>query len=171
MAEPKEGICADATFTSLFQKLGEGLRNFLLYKTGNLKQAEDLSQEAWLRLWRACAQVSPAKAKSFLFTTANRLFLDEAKHEKVVLKFARQQQLTHQTLENPEFQLEEAEFYEQLQQAISKLPAKNRTVFLMNRIDKLSYREIAERLNISQKAVEKRMSKALIELRKLTQKI
>ncbi|MEM6397010.1 MAG: sigma-70 family RNA polymerase sigma factor [Bacteroidota bacterium] len=155
----------------LFRQWGEGLRNFMLYKTGDISQAEDLSQEAWLRLWRACAKVSPAKAKSFLFTTANRLFLDDVKHQKVVLKFSRQQLARDRTNEDPEFQLEEAEFYERLQHAISSLPEKNRTVFLMNRIDKLTYREIAERLDISQKAVEKRMSKALTKLRKLTQKI
>ncbi|MEO0626668.1 MAG: sigma-70 family RNA polymerase sigma factor, partial [Bacteroidota bacterium] len=73
--------------------------------------------------------------------------------------------------ESPGFKMEETEFYQQLQSAIAALPEKNRIVFLMNRIDKLTYREIAERLEISQKAVEKRMSKALVELRKLTQNI
>jgi len=41
----------------------------------------------------------------------------------------------------------------------------------MNRIEKLTYREIAERLELSVKAVEKRMHKALLELRKITPKI
>ncbi|MEM8586033.1 MAG: RNA polymerase sigma factor [Bacteroidota bacterium] len=164
-------VCEEAVFEGLFRQLGQGLQNFLYYKTGNLKQAEDLSQEAWLRLWKACAKVTPAKAKSFLFTVANNLFLDEAKHRQVVLKYAQENPVPIAGQESPQYQLEETEFYQQLQSAIGALPEKSRVVFLMNRIDKLPYREIAERLGISQKAVEKRMSKALVELRKLTQSI
>ncbi|MEO0789909.1 MAG: RNA polymerase sigma factor [Bacteroidota bacterium] len=166
-----DNVCEEKTFEKLFQQLGHGLHNFLYYKTGDIKRAEDLSQEAWLRLWNACAKVNPEKAKSFLFKIANNLFLDEAKHRKVVIKFAQQNPTSSETYESPEFKMEETEFYQQLQSAIAALPEKNRIVFLMNRIDKLTYREIAERLEISQKAVEKRMSKALVELRKLTQNI
>ena len=67
--------------------------------------------------------------------------------------------------------MEEQEFKNQLEKAIEALPENQREVFLMNRIDKMKYREIAEALGISQKAVEKRMHKALLELRKLTKKI
>ena len=60
---------------------------------------------------------------------------------------------------------------ERLENAIAALPDTQRDVFLMNRIEKLTYREIAERLSVSVKAIEKRMSKALKQLSKLTKKI
>ncbi len=55
---------------------------------------------------------------------------------------------------------------DKLQTAISNLSEAQRTAFLMNRIDGLKYTEIAEALGISVKAVEKRIHKALVSLRK-----
>jgi RNA polymerase sigma-70 factor (ECF subfamily) len=51
--------------------------------------------------------------------------------------------------------------------ALSRLPEKQRTVFLMSRNEELKYAEIAERLDISVKTVEKRMSAVLAYLRKV----
>ena len=63
--------------------------------------------------------------------------------------------------------LEEKQFKEKLTRSLNQLSSKERTVFLMNRIDDLTYREIAERLDITQKAVEKRMHQALKKLNEL----
>ncbi len=60
-------------------------------------------------------------------------------------------------------------FYQELkgiyELALAQLPEKRRTVFLMNRMEQLTYPEIADRLGISAKAVEKRMNLALKDLR------
>jgi RNA polymerase sigma-70 factor (ECF subfamily) len=53
-----------------------------------------------------------------------------------------------------------------LKKAISDLPIKQREVFLLSRMEKKKYKEIAEITGISIKAVEKRMSLALMALRK-----
>jgi RNA polymerase sigma-70 factor (ECF subfamily) len=57
------------------------------------------------------------------------------------------------------------ELNQQLQQALASIPEGPREVFLMNRIEELSYSEIADRLGLSVKAIEKRMSEALRVLR------
>jgi len=62
---------------------------------------------------------------------------------------------------SPQFVLEEKEFEEKLNRVIQAMPEGCREVFLMNRIDKLKYDEIASRLGLSVKAIEKRMSKAI----------
>ena len=69
------------------------------------------------------------------------------------------------TNQNPEYLLREKEFDERLKQVISELPEGQREVFLLNRINGKKYAEIAALLNISVKAVEKRMSGALQKLR------
>jgi len=155
----------------VFSEWGRPIRNFLHYKIGDLSQAEDLAQEAFLRLWQACGKVAPDKAKAYLFTVANNLFLDQVKHQRVVYKFQQRTTVKTTTSESPEYLLEAAEFEERLRSAIARLPEKNRTVFLLNRIDRLTYQEIADRIGISKKAVEKRMSKALVELRQLSNKL
>lgn len=163
-------VCQEETFKSVFLEHAKGLRNFLYYKTGNLQRSEDLVQDAFGKLWENCAKVTFEKARSFLFTVANNLFLNQVEHQKVVLKF---EQKGHSQKSNidPQFLMEEEEFRKRLEQGISNLPEGQRVVFLMNRIDKKKYREIAEELNISIKAVEKRMHKALLTLRKISKKV
>ncbi len=163
-------ICEEEIFKSIFSEQSQSLINFLYYKSGDYAASEDIMQDAFGTLWKECAKVTIGKAKSFLFTVANNLFLNKVKHEKVVLKFEQRshKQINH---ENPQFILEEAEFKKRLEKTISSLPEGQRVVFLMNRIDKLKYKEIAERLGISVKAVEKRMHKALQVLRKTSSKL
>ena len=148
----------------MYNTHSESLHNFMYYKCGDRDQAEDFVQEAYIKLWDNCAKVLIEKAKSFLFTVSNNLFLNNIAHKKVVLRH-QQEGAKHHTNEDPEFIMEEKEFSIKLEKAISDLPEKQRVVFLLNRIDKKKYREIAEMLEISVKAVEKRMSLALKTLR------
>lgn len=165
-----KNVCAEPTFHHTFRTHAQGLRNFLYYKTGSLPRAEDLLQDAFSKLWENCSKVTPEKAKSYLFTVANNLFLNQVAHEKVKLKFTK---LDHpqQSNETPEFMMEVTELRDQLESAIAQLPENQRIVFLMNRMDGKKYREIAVELGISQKAVEKRMHKALMVLRKVIKRI
>lgn len=157
-------------FKTLYDRYYDAIRNFLYYKSGNMHLAEDLTQDAFMILWKKRQSIDPDKVKSYLYTIANNLFLNEVKHQKVVMKF-NQQPVTTTSNETPQYVMEEDEFRQKLESAISGLPEKNRVVFLMNRIDKLTYKEIAERLGLSVKAVEKRMHKALLELRNLSARI
>lgn len=163
-------VCKENVFSSIFSAHSESLINFMYYKSGNYATAEDLMQDAFGKLWKECAKVTIEKAKSFLFTVANNAFLNQVKHQKVVLKFE-QRGRSESSNETPHYLLEEAEFKERLEAAISALPEGQRTVFLMNRIDKMKYKEIAEKLDLSVKAIEKRMSKALMELRKISKNL
>jgi RNA polymerase sigma-70 factor (ECF subfamily) len=54
-----------------------------------------------------------------------------------------------------------AEYEQKLMSVLGSIPEGSREVFMMNRIEDLKYKDIADRLGISVKAVEKRMSKAL----------
>lgn len=163
MSEIKS-VCETKNFESLYSAHSKTLYNFLFYKCGDKAQAEDLVQEAFVKMWNNCAQVIYEKAKSFLYTVANNLFLNEVAHNKVVLNY-KKIPTNQSTNESPDFLMEEKEFMVKLQNAIADLTDGQREVFLLNRIDKKTYREIAEMLEISVKAVEKRMHGALLQLR------
>jgi len=154
----------------LFLLHAESLRNFLYYKTGNQEWAEDIMQEAFMELWKSRQKVNPEKARSFLFSVANNRFLDAVRHQKVILKH-REQLPPDRDGETPEHILEQEEFRKRLEDAIQDLPERQRTAFLMNRIEKMKYREIAEAMGISVKAVEKLMHKALSRMRKINKNI
>ena len=162
----KPGICEEITFSTFFRSHAKGLRNYLFYKFGNEEQAEDVTQEAFIKLWENCANVPPEKAKSFLYTVANNTTLNQIAHQKVVLEYAKKSAPGGTDNQSPEFLLEEEQFKAKLQKAIAKLSEAQRTAFLLHRIDGKKYHEIAEILGISVKAVEKRIHGALLELRK-----
>ena len=160
----EKSVCESKVFEEIYSEHSRSLYNFAFYKSGNTAQSEDFVQEAFIKMWNNCAKIIFEKAKSFLFTVVNNLFLNQVAHHKVVLNYASLGG-KNTTNETPEFLMEEKEFMEKLQRAISSLKDGQREVFLLNRIDKKTYKEIAEMLSISVKAVEKRMHLALMQLR------
>ena len=158
-------LCNEAVFKTVFDSYFKLLRNFLIYKFKDVERAEDTAQNAFVILWENCAILKPEQAKSFLYTTAIRLSLNKIKHNQVVNNFELQFKPNSSHKESPEFLMEETELKARLEKAINDLPEKQRTVFLMNRFDNQSYNEIAASLDLSVKAIEKRMHQALLSLR------
>ncbi|MCF6307740.1 MAG: RNA polymerase sigma-70 factor [Flavobacteriaceae bacterium] len=163
--ETNDSVCQEHIYSKIYTEHSKSIWNFIYFKCGNQDEADDLVQEAFIKLWQNCAKVPQDKAKSFLYTVANNTFLNVVAHKKVVLKHQNQFQ-HHNNDQSPQYIMEENEFKERLQKAISNLTEGQRTAFLLNRIEGKKYREIAEILEISVKAVEKRMSLALKSLRK-----
>lgn len=161
----KISVCENATFDLLYKKYSKSLYSFMYFKCGDQDRSEDLVQEAFIKLWDNCAKVIFEKAKSYLYTIANNQFLNEVAHFKVKLKYQQHSGKEDKNIEAPDFILEEKEFMDKLQNALDKLTSGEREVFLMSRIEGKKYREIAELLDISVKAVEKRMHGALLKLK------
>ncbi len=162
----KSNTCDEIIFSSFFKNNVKALRNFLFYKFGNKDQAEDLTQEAFIKLWQNCASVPIEKAKSYIYTIANNSSINQIAHQKVVLQYQKNFTGQDKTNESPEYLLEEKQFQMKLLKAIEELNEKQRVAFLMHRIDGKKYSEIAAALDISVKAVEKRIHLALSTLRK-----
>ncbi len=158
-------VCKEDIYSEIYDEHSKSIWNFIYFKCGDQDEADDLVQEAFIKLWKNCAKVPKEKAKSFLYTVVNNTFLNVIAHKKVILKHQLQYQ-QHTNEQSPQYIMEENEFKKKLQNAINNLTEGQRTAFLLNRIEGKKYREIAEILNISIKAVEKRMSLALATLRK-----
>jgi len=158
-----DNVCEEEVYNSIFKSNSKTVFNYIYYKFGNEEKAYDAVQEAFVKLWENCAKVPPQKAKSFVYTVANNLYLNVLKAEKVRMKYADKSEKTSN--ESPEFLLEEKEFKEKLDRALNSLPENQRTVFLLNRIDGKKYAEIAEIEGVGIKAIEKRMHLALKTLR------
>ncbi|MEX0313749.1 MAG: RNA polymerase sigma factor [Allomuricauda sp.] len=156
-------VCEEQVFSSIFKANSKTVFNYIYYKFGNEEKAHDAVQEAFVKLWENCAKVVPEKAKSYLYTVANNLYLNVIKADKVRLKYAKP--TLEVSNESPEFLLEEKEYQQKLDKALNDLPENQRTTFLLNRIDGKKYAEIAEMEGVSVKAIEKRMHLALKTLR------
>ena len=169
-APEAKDVCNEREFERQFKSVAPLLRNFLIFKFKDEFSAEDMVQEAFSVLWQNCKKVIPAQAKAFVFKVAQNQVMSKFKKEKVAQNHI-QFVVNRQQSEDPSFIMEYNEFEATIEDAINQLPDGQREVFLLNRIEKKTYNEIAEMLEVSVKAIEKRMHKALIKLRQISKDI
>jgi RNA polymerase sigma-70 factor (ECF subfamily) len=161
--------------STLYDQHRPDLLRFLIARTGDRAEAEDVVQELWLR-----AQSAPAgpvgNGRAYLFRMAQNLVLDRLRERQ--RRAARDRdwsETTHggapageevadarDTAEDALLAREEAE---RLAAAIQALPDGARRAFRLHKIDGLSHGEVAQRLGISRSGVEKHMALALKHLR------
>lgn len=165
MEQGEKSLCKSEVFEEVYKTHVTALRNYVYYKSGDIDAAEDIVHDCFMKIWKNCSSVILTTVKPLLYRMVSNAFLNTITKKKIVLAHQKLVNPRVHTNENPEFVLEEKEFLKKLQITIADLPEKEREVFLLNRIDKKKYREIAELLNISIKTVEKRMSSALKKLR------
>lgn len=166
MSEKEPSICEEKIYNEIFRKYYEPLTKYIYYKCGDLQQAEDIVQNVFIKVWKLCASIIFSKVKSYIYSACNNAFLNEVAHKKVVLKHKKTVN-DHVNHESADFKIEMDEFRIRLKEAINRLNPKEREVFLLSRVEDKTYKEIAEITGITVKAVERRMSKALKELREL----
>lgn len=159
-SQPGEGPLSNEEYRSYFEMYFGAIRNFLYFKTSDEGMAEDIAQDTFIKLWENRHKIQRKTVKSYLYTIAGNLAINQLKRQQLQYKFMNQVEY-HQDNKDPDYLLRMKEFEAELQAVIASMPEGSREVFLMNRIEDLKYREIAERIGITVKAVEKRMSKAL----------
>lgn len=137
--------------------------SFAWNRTGSTDLAREHVQELFTRVWIKRHLLAPEKQiKAYLYTALNNIIINYNK-----LHVNKSKSLDSVCLDYMLKNLRDEDIRIDVKYALKKLPDKVREVFLMSRIDKFSYAEIAEICNISIKTVEKRMSKAIYLLRKL----
>lgn len=156
------------SFDFLFNKYYKDLVHFCNVFLKDQSNSEDIVQDIFFHLWENREKLSIERSlKSYLMTAAKNNCFEELKHQEVVR--------THQdyvTNHNDiidydtEHYLLYSELNERLQDAMQKLPEDMSSIFEMNRFKNLKYREIAEKMNISVRTVENKISKTLELLRK-----
>jgi RNA polymerase sigma factor (sigma-70 family) len=122
--------------------------------------AEDLAQDAFLRLWgRALA----GDSRSLLFRTAQNLAIDHLRSGLVRTRHAEavRREAPPSRAPAPDEAAAARQEIESLLEALRTLPGRAQRVFLLNRLDGLSYAEIADGLGVSVSTVEKDMIRAL----------
>ncbi|WP_299556213.1 RNA polymerase sigma factor [Seonamhaeicola sp.] len=162
--ELNEDICKERVFEHIYNKYVQDLQSFLFYKYGDKSNPNDLAQEAFIKLWDNCKDVSLSKAKSFLYRVANNMALNVVKHEKVVLKYNQAHKKDY-TNESPEFLLEKDQFLKQYQSILENLKEEQRVAFLLSKVEGKKHREIAQIMGVTQKVVEYRIYTAFNTLK------
>lgn len=151
-------------FSLLFKTHFEDLRRYLLYRSGNEDVATDIAQETFMVVWEKKMDIDPKKVKGLLFKIGGDLFISQYRKQQVAFNFFQAFQPDPKSL-TPEDEINFQELQKAYDAALKSMPEKQRTVFLMSRIEELKYKEIADQLDLSIKAVEKRMTLAFEHLK------
>ncbi|MBK8161207.1 MAG: RNA polymerase sigma factor [Rhodospirillaceae bacterium] len=155
-------------FDNLFRIYAKDLRLFLTRRVASQEAAADLAQEAFYRVMRSDHAPDAVDARAYLFRTAANLAIDHNRHrrrqqtstgeEQAIADFADPQPSAERSaLSREELRV--------LEQAIASLPPRGREVFLLHKIDQLSYAEIATRLGIAKNTVVVHMVRSLAHCR------
>ena len=152
-------------FKTLFDLYFEDIRRYLYYRSGDTTVSTDLAQDTFMRVWEKQMDLQPDRDTGLLYKIAGDLFVSHTRRERLRNEAPGQIRF-EQRDSSPEEELQYQELKEKYEKVLMNLPENQRIVFLMSRTEELSYQEIATRLSLSVKAIEKRMSGALARLRK-----
>lgn len=151
-------------FKILFNEHFDPLRNYIYYRCGDAELATDIAQDVFMKLWEKQLVKPPNELIGLLYKMAKDAFISKYRRQKTEQEFIARPPDKDQS-QSPEEELSYKELKTSYERALKEMPEIQREVFLMSRNEELKYYEIADRLELSIKAVEKRMKNALQFLR------
>lgn len=140
---------------------------------GNSSEAEDISQQVFLRIWRNAKRYRPeAKFTTYLFTITRNLVFNETRRRgrKKEVSADEREENSHHLIEDspdrqPDAEILQAELQRAVDDAIASLPDAQRVAVVLRRYEQLPYEEIAEVLGLSLSAVKSLLFRARTTLR------
>jgi len=127
-------------------------------------EVHDLRQEVYVRVYEAAGKARPTLPKSFLFTTARHLMTDRVRRSRVVsIETMGDLEPTNVLVDevSPERWCGGRQVLKRLSEAFDRLPDRCREVIWLRRVEELPQKEVAQRMGISEKTVEKHMAKGV----------
>lgn len=150
------------TFEELFRKFRPGLIAFATSIIGKSNDAEEIVHDVFIAIWNQNDnRLEATGIKSYLFTAVKNRCLNFIKKAKLDYSELTDDAPVFDGAVNAHSKLEAREAETKIHTLIDMLPTKCKQIFLMSRIYELSYKEIAEVLDISPKTVENQISIAL----------
>ena len=154
-------------FTILFTRYYEDLVRFSFGITHHSDTSEEIVQEVFLRLWENRSKLEiHSSLRSFLLKSVQNKSIDSLRHISITNKYIATVIEHPVLLENDtENYILYSELENHLNTALGKIPSQYAEIFRMSRMESMNYNEIADKLGISVRTVEVRMSKAISFLR------
>ena len=150
-----------------FDKYYVDLCNYVNLYIRNKSVSEDIIQDIFIYFWEKKGTINlNSSVKSYLLTAARNKFLNHIRSEKSHQTINQEVILNSETIVNPNYNLLDINRIEGfISESIDKLPPRCREVYLLHKQENLSYKEIALRMEISEKTVENQMTIAIRKLR------
>lgn len=134
--------------------------------TGNAQAAEDLVQEAFLKLWlkRDALQIT-SSAETFCVTTVKNLFYDQVRKRRPQTTNHTPEELQIPHDDDAARAIEQAEDRQMAWQLISRLPEQQRQIVMMRDISEMEYQEIEQQTGLTAVHVRVLLSRARKQMR------
>lgn len=145
---------------------------FIRRRIGSRVDSADLTQETFVRIARIAKEQAVENPRGFLFTVAANLVRDHLRRRvrRDFLDAGPPSEDIACPAPSPEDHMCESEQQHILRKAIDQLPGKTRAIFLLYHAEELSYREIADRLEVSPRTVEYHLRQALLHCREFARR-
>jgi RNA polymerase sigma-70 factor (ECF subfamily) len=166
-------------FDELYDKYKDAVFSFACYLTQNPGEAEDLFQEAWLRVVKHLPEnVNMQSIKAWIFTIVTNLYRDELRKKRVRRVFLFQRGGTPEfneatflafartSVSDPAEIANQAEMRKEIARAIARLPERQRRVFVLKEIAGFRQAEISDILGTPLGTVKSLIYRALKGLQK-----
>lgn len=150
-------------FKMIYDAHFDDLRRYLIYRSGDQDLSKDIAQNVFMKVWTKKIEIASGNIKSLLFKMATDEFISHIRKKKVEKEYT--ESIDLRLIREPDNNDDLLEKKVLFQKALNQLPEKQKTALLMNKMQGLTYKEIAEVLNLSQKAIEKRIGLALKALK------
>ena len=150
-------------FKMIYDTHFDDLRRYLIFRSGDQDLSVDIAQNVFMKVWTKKIEIASGNIKSLLFKMATDEFISQIRKKKVEKEYIESVNL--RLIREPDNNDDLLEKKVLFQKALNQLPEKQKTALLMNKMQGLTYKEIAEVLNLSQKAIEKRIGLALKALK------
>lgn len=157
---------------SLYEKYAHELRLYFLSYTHDEMTADDMVQDLFVKVLRLDL-IEDNSAKHLLFCAARRIVLDDARHKKYVCE-------SRQYFRSNMHEAETCTIYDELERQqlvaleerqLQKMPRKRVQVYRMWRSGEMTFKEISEQLNISQRTAEAHVYLAVKEMKEYFRKV
>lgn len=127
------------------------------------EEAKDIVQDTFSMIWAKRENLTiTTAANSYLYSTVRNRILDHISHKKVIAKYTDSlNSFLDRSAPAHDRKIIEEELIGMFEIAVSSLPEKMREIFELSRNEGLSHKQIAEKLNISDKTVKKQISNAI----------
>ena len=148
-------------FEEIYQRYSKDVFRFAWYLCGDRAAAEDITSEAFVRLWTAPAPLRAATVKAYLFAIARNLYLHERRSD------ARREQIDDAIRDpaiDPEGGAGQKEALRAVFQGLKQLTEPDRSALLMRSMDEMPYEEIAAVLGLPLSTVKVKVHRARLKL-------
>ena len=151
----------------LARRMGRPLHAYFRKRTANAHEAEDLTQEVFCRLSACADEIEFRNPEGYVFQIAANLLRDRARRHGVEAAGRRELAASSDGKfedVSPERVLLGKARLRQVQCALEELPERTRAVFVLQRFEEFTYKDVAKHLGISTSLVEKLMMDAIKHL-------